>query len=52
MLPKKAIDEFKTIYQKEFGIELDEKEAIQKANELIELFKVLQKPLTQEVKNA
>ena len=44
MLPKKAIDEFKDIYKKEFNVDLPETEAIKKANNLIDLFKLLSKP--------
>ena len=52
MLPKKAVDQYKEIFFREFGIKLKNKEATQKANELIELFKVLLKPeLDSKAKN-
>ena len=50
MLPQKAIDEFKEIYKKEFGKELSDKEAKLKANELMELFRVLLKPTPKKAK--
>lgn len=41
MLPDKAIEEFKEIYKKEFKEELSEKEAREKADNLIGLFRVV-----------
>jgi len=43
MLPTVAIKEFKEIYFKEFGIKLSEEETIKKANDFMDLFKVLVK---------
>jgi hypothetical protein len=40
-LPREAIEEFKEIYRKEFGEELPDDEASQKANNLIELFQII-----------
>jgi hypothetical protein len=40
-LSREAIEEFKEIYRKEFGEELSDDEASQKANNLIELFEVI-----------
>ena len=40
-LPEKAIDQFKEIYLKEFGIELSQVEAARKAIDLFNLFKIL-----------
>jgi hypothetical protein len=44
-LPKKAIEEFKQIYLEEYGEKLSEKDAIEKAIKLINLFKVIYKPI-------
>jgi hypothetical protein len=41
MLPQKAIDQFKELYKKRFGIELDDKEAEFRANNLINLYKAV-----------
>lgn len=43
-LPKEAIDQFKEIYLREFGLELSQNEATQRANDLFNLFKTLLKP--------
>jgi hypothetical protein len=44
MLPKEAINQFKKIYLKEFGVSLSDQEATQKAYDLINLFRVVTKP--------
>jgi len=41
MLPKKAIDQFKELYKKRFGVELDDKEAEFRANNLFNLYKAI-----------
>ena len=41
MLPKKAIDQFKELYKKRFGVELDDKEAEFRANNLFNLYKAV-----------
>jgi hypothetical protein len=41
MLSKKAIDQFKELYKKRFGIDLDDKEAEFRANNLINLYKAV-----------
>lgn len=41
MLPKKAIEEFKKIYKKSYGVELSDKEATNKANRLVNLYKAV-----------
>lgn len=38
LLPKEAIDEFKEIYKKKFGKELDDKEGSFRANNLFNLY--------------
>jgi hypothetical protein len=41
MLPQKAINQFKELYKKRFGIELDDKDAEFRANNLINLYKAV-----------
>ena len=41
MLPKKAIEEFKKIYKKSYGIELSDEETTDKANRLVNLYKAV-----------
>lgn len=41
MLPKKAIEEFKKIYKKSYGVELSDEEATDKANRLVNLYKAV-----------
>ena len=40
-LPHSAIQEFKELYLKEFGIELTDNEAVLKGNELLHLYTTL-----------
>jgi len=48
MLPKEAIKELKQIYQEENGKELSDSEALEMGNNLLNLFSVLLKPLSEE----
>lgn len=41
MLPKEAIQEFKKIYKKIYGIELTNRDATNKANNLVALYKAI-----------
>jgi len=41
MLPKKAIDQFKELYKERYNIELDDKEAEFRANNLFNLYKAV-----------
>jgi hypothetical protein len=41
MLPKKAIEEFKKIYKKSYGVELSDEDAADKANRLVNLYKAV-----------
>ena len=45
MISQQAIDEYKTLYEEEYGIDLIEEEAIEKAKLLLSLFKVTYKPI-------
>ncbi|HEY4497471.1 MAG TPA: hypothetical protein VJC20_01795 [Candidatus Paceibacterota bacterium] len=41
MLPKKAIEEFKKIYKKSYGVDLSDEEATDKANRLVNWYKAV-----------
>ena len=41
MLPKRAIEEFKKIYKKSYGVELSDEQAADKANRLVNLYKAV-----------
>ncbi len=41
MLPKEAIEEYKKLYEKRFGIKLSDEEAVIRANNLVNLYKVV-----------
>ena len=41
MLPEKAIEQFKKLYVKNYGIELTNEDASRKANNLVELYKAI-----------
>jgi len=44
MLPEKAIQEFKELYKKRYGVELSDQEASDRANRLFNLYKVTYMP--------
>jgi hypothetical protein len=44
MLPEKAIQEFKELYKKRYGVELSDEEASGRANRLFKLYKVTYMP--------
>ena len=41
MLPKEAINEFKKIYQRIYGMKLTDEEALKRANNLVSLYKAV-----------
>lgn len=45
MLSPEAIQEFKQLYREEFGEELPDQAALEKATKLINLFKVIYRPI-------
>lgn len=47
-LSKKAIDEFKQIFQREFKVELSDEEANEKGLELLEFFRLIYKPIPKD----
>jgi len=48
MISKKASKEFKEIYQKEFDIELSDKDALEKTIKLLNLMKAVYKPMLKD----
>ncbi len=50
MLNKQAIEEYQKIYKEEFGEEISEDEAIEQGERLIQLFKVIYKPIPEKRK--
>jgi len=49
MLPIEAFNEFQSLYKNAFGIEISPEEAKVKATRLLELFKIIYKPIQKEV---
>lgn len=41
MLPQEAIEEYKKLYEKRFGIKLSDEEATLRANNLVKLYKAV-----------
>lgn len=50
MLSDKAIEEYRRIYKKRYGKEISVKEAVEQGQNLINLFKVIYKPIPKAVK--
>jgi hypothetical protein len=48
ILPREAIEEFKQIYKKEFGEELSDQDATERATKLLDLYKVIYKSKLQK----
>jgi hypothetical protein len=48
MVSKQAIEEFRVIYLKEYGVELPYAEALRQASSLIRLYKAVLPPLCKE----
>jgi hypothetical protein len=48
MISEEALKEFKTIYKKEFGIDLSDKDALESVTKLLTLEKAVYKPMTKE----
>lgn len=45
MLSRKAIEEYKAIYKKEFGKEITDSEAEEQGMKLLRLFKIIYRPI-------
>jgi hypothetical protein len=48
MLSKKAIEEFKQIYKKEFGKDISDAEAEEKGEKLLNAFAIIYRPIPKE----
>lgn len=48
MLPKDAINEYKQIFQEEFGVLISDKEAAEKALNFLKLYKLVCQPISQD----
>ncbi len=48
MISQEALEEFKAIYKNQFGIELSDQDALEKATKLLTLMKAVYKPITKE----
>jgi hypothetical protein len=48
MLPEEAIEEFKKIYKKEFGIDISNTESSRRANNLINLYRIVYEDFSKE----
>jgi hypothetical protein len=46
MISKEALEEFKKIYKKEFGEDISDKDALDEATNLLNLYKAVYLPLT------
>ena len=51
MLSEKAVQKFKRLYKQRFNEELSDKEAYQRANNLLNLYRAVYTPLIQGEKN-
>jgi len=47
-IPEEHLNKFKKLYKKQFGIELSDSEALDKATKLIRLVEIVYKPMTEE----
>lgn len=48
MISEEALKEFKVIYKKEFGVDLSDKDTLEKATKLLGLFKAVYKPISKD----
>ena len=51
MISKTSLEKFKTIYKEEFGEELSDQEAMEKATKFLNLMKVIMKPIPKDTVN-
>lgn len=52
MLPKEAIEEYRQIYKKVFGVDLSDEEATLRANNFFNLYKVVNSPTSFDLEQA
>ena len=48
MISKEALEEFKRIWKKEFGTEISDSDALESATKLLNLMKIIYKPMTKK----
>ncbi|MFA5232523.1 MAG: hypothetical protein WC410_02560 [Candidatus Paceibacterota bacterium] len=48
MISEKALKEYKAIYKKEYGVDLSDEEALEQATKLLNLMKIIYKPISKE----
>ena len=48
MISQDQLEEFKAIYKKQFGTELSDQEALEKATKLLRLVEIIYKPITKD----
>lgn len=48
MLSKKALEEFKTIWRKQFGEDISDEKATEEGSNLLNLFNVIYRPIKKE----
>lgn len=48
MISKERLEEFKRIYRKEFGKDISDQDALESATKLLNLLRVVYKPMTKE----
>lgn len=48
MITTEQLKEFKAIYKKEFGEDISDKEALESATQLVNLMRIVYKPITKE----
>ncbi len=48
MISKESLEEFKKIYRKQFGKDISDQDALESATKLLNLLRVVYKPMTKE----
>lgn len=48
MISKEQLEEFKSIYRKEFGKDISDQDALESATKLLNLLRLVYKPMTKE----
>ena len=48
MISQKALEEYKKIYQKQYGKTISDADALEQATKLLNLMKIVYKPMTKE----
>jgi len=48
IISEKALKEYKAIYKKEYGVDLPDEEALEQATKLLNLMKIIYRPISKE----